>query len=404
MAKKNEEKFNYKAVVRKLKENGPQNLYLLWGPEDYLREYFLSEIKGLCLPDGDDSFSYKRMNGPDLDAVELQQAVDAIPFLSERSLVEVRGVDLNRLKDADAVIKVLADIPDYCTVVFVQGTDFEPDGRLKQIKKLRAIAEEIEFTQQQQNELTKWIAKRFAALGKSIEFDASQRLIFISGDLMNRLIPEIDKIAAYAKGERVTVSDVEAVAHHIPEAVIFTMTDQISQKSLNNALATLSELLSDKNNEPIAMLGMLGLQMRRLYAAKLAQAQNLGAAYVKEVSGCKYDFQVTKLMQAARGYSLPQLKKAVELCAETDYRLKSSGGDDRDIFKELVVRIAAGESDGQNLGSHHCRGEVRQKHPASGGGRRDPGDLRFRDLPRQREAKALSKACRAARPHPSDRL
>ena len=348
MAKKNEEKFNYKAVVRKLKENGPQNLYLLWGPEDYLREYFLSEIKGLCLPDGDDSFSYKRMNGPDLDAVELQQAVDAIPFLSERSLVEVRGVDLNRLKDADAVIKVLADIPDYCTVVFVQGTDFEPDGRLKQIKKLRAIAEEIEFTQQQQNELTKWIAKRFAALGKSIEFDASQRLIFISGDLMNRLIPEIDKIAAYAKGERVTVSDVEAVAHHIPEAVIFTMTDQISQKSLNNALATLSELLSDKNNEPIAMLGMLGLQMRRLYGAKLAQKQNLGAAYVKEVSGCKYDFQVTKLMQAARGYTLPQLKKAVELCAETDYRLKSSGEDDREIFKELVVRIAAGERDGQD--------------------------------------------------------
>lgn len=348
MAKKNEVQFNYKAAVRKLKESGPQNLYLLWGPEDYLREYFLSEIKGLCLPDGDDSFSYKRMNGPDLDAVELQQAVDAIPFLSERSLVELRGVDLNRLKDADAVIKVLTDIPDYCTVVFVQGTDFEPDGRLKQIKKLRAIAEEIEFTQQQQNELTRWIAKRFAALGKSIDFDASQRLIFISGDLMNRLIPEIDKIAAYAKGERVTVSDVEAVAHHIPEAVIFTMTDQISQKSLNNALATLSELLSDKNNEPIAMLGMLGLQMRRLYAAKLAQTQNLGAAYVKEVSGSKYDFQVTKLMQAARGYSLPQLKKAVELCAETDYRLKSSGEDPREVFKELVVRIAAGESDGQD--------------------------------------------------------
>ena len=287
MAKKNEEKFNYKAVVRKLKENGPQNLYLLWGPEDYLREYFLSEIKGLCLPDGDDSFSYKRMNGPDLDAVELQQAVDAFPFLSERSLVEVRGVDLNRLKDADAVIKVLADIPDYCTVVFVQGTDFEPDGRLKQIKKLRSIAEEIEFTQQQQNELTRWIAKRFAALGKSIEFDASQRLIFISGDLMNRLIPEIDKIAAYAKGERVTVSDVEAVAHHIPEAVIFTMTDQISQKSLNNALATLSELLSDKNNEPIAMLGMLGLQMRRLYGAKLAQTQNLGACRPQEAIRCR---------------------------------------------------------------------------------------------------------------------
>ena len=48
-------------------------------------------------------------------------------------------------------------------------------------------------------------------------------------------------------------------------------------------------------------------------------------------------------MQAARGYSLQHLKTAVELCAETDYRMKSSGGDPRELFKELVVRIAAGE-------------------------------------------------------------
>lgn len=346
MAKKNDEKLNYQSVLRRLKERGPQPIYLLWGPEDYLREHFLTQIKSLCLPDGDDSFSYKRLNGPELDAVELQQAVDAIPFLSDRTLVELRGVDLNRLKDTDAILKTLADIPDYCTVVFVQGADFEPDGRLKQIKKLRAIAEEIEFTQQQQNELTKWIAKRFAALGKSIEFDASQRLIFISGDLMNRLIPEIEKVAAYAKGGKVTVADVEAVANHIPEAVIFEMTDCISQKQYNNALAILAELLADKNNEPIPMLAMLGIQMRNLYAAKLALDKNLGMNYLMDSGAVKYDFQARKLLQAARGYSLEQLRRAVELCAETDYRMKSSGADDRELLKELVLRIAAGETDG----------------------------------------------------------
>lgn len=347
MAKKTDEKLNYQSVLRKLKTGGPQRLYFLWGPEDYLREHFLAQLKSMCFPEGEDSFSFKRLNGPELDPIELQEAVDSIPFLSERSFVELRGIDLNHLKNSDDVLKVLADIPDYCTVALVQGTEFEPDGRLKQIKKLRTMSEEIQFTQQQQGELTNWIARRFAALGKSIEMEASQRLIFISGDLMNRLIPEIDKIAAYAKGERVCVADVEAVAHHIPEAVIFTMTDQISQRSLNNALATLSELLSDKNNEPIAMLGMLGLQMRRLYAAKLAQEQGLGMDYIKEVGGCKYDFQATKLMQAARGYTLPQLKHAVELCAETDYRIKSSAADEREIFKELVVRIAAGEGNGK---------------------------------------------------------
>ena len=343
MAKKNEEKLNYNLVLRELQESGPKRLYLLWGPEEYLREHFLGQIKGLCLPEGENSFSYKRLDGPELDVHALQSAVDAIPFLSERSLVELRGVDLNRLADADQVLKVLADIPDYCTVVFVQPADFEPDGRLKQVKKLRGLCREIQFTSQNQSELTKWIGKRFAALGKGVDIDAAQRLIFISGDLMNRLIPEIEKIAAYAKREKVTVSDVEAVAHHIPEAVIFTMTDEIAQKSMNNAMATLSELLSDKNNDPIQMLGMLGLQMRRLYAARLAVDQGLGMSYVMECCGIKNDYAVNRLLRAARGYSLAQLKRAVEICAETDYRLKSSSSDDRELFKEAVIRIASGE-------------------------------------------------------------
>ena len=343
--RKQEEQLNYKAVERELMEQGPGSLYLLWGPEDYLREHYLSQLKSICLSDGEDSFSYKRLNGPELDPGELQRAVDAIPFLSERSFVELRGVDLNHLVDPDKVLQVLEDIPDFCTVAFVQSVDFEPDGRLKQIKKLRGLAREIAFTRQTQDSLTKWIGKRFEALGKGIEFEAAQRLIFISGDLMNRLIPEIEKVAAYAKGDRVTVDDVEAVAHHIPEAVIFQMTDEISRGSLNNALAILSELLSDRNNEPIAMLGMLGLQMRQLYAARLAVEKGLGLSYVMEATGCKYESQGRRLLQAARGYTLPRLIKAVELCAETDYRLKSSSEDDAVLFKELVIRIAAGESD-----------------------------------------------------------
>ena len=345
MAKKNEEKLNYPSVLRELKEKGPLSLYLLWGPEDYLREHFVGQLKQLCLPDGEDSFSYRRIDGPELDVRELQSAVDAVPFLAERSFVELRGVDLNRMADADGVLRVLEDIPDYCTVAFVQSAVFEPDGRLKQIKKLRGLCREIKFTGQTQSELTKWIVKRFAALGKGVDFDAAQRLIFISGDLMNRLIPEIEKVAAYAKGDRVTEADVEAVAHHIPEAVIFKMTDEIAQKNMNNAFATLAELLSDRNNEPIPMLGMLGLQMRRLYAARLAIEQGLGVSYVMDVCGMKSEYPANRLLQSARGYSLAQLKRAVEICAETDYRIKSSGLDDRELFKEAVMRIAAGECD-----------------------------------------------------------
>ena len=348
MAKKKEEAFNYPAELRTLKERGPERLYLLWGPEDYLREQYLFQLKKICLPEGEDDFSYKRIDGPALDANAFQQAVDAMPFMTEHTLIELRDVDINKLADADACLKTISDIPDYCTIVFLQNAEYEPDGRLRFVKALRSEGKELKFTQQSQGVLTDWIVRRFAAAGKRIDLSAAQRLIFISGDLMSRLIPEIEKIAAYASTDKVTQEDVEAVANHIPEAVVFEMTELMAQKKVNSALSVLSELLADKNNEPIMMLAVLGKQMRQLYAARLALEKNLGTKYVMEVCSMKYDYIAAKLLTAAKGVTLAQLRRAVELCAETDYRMKSSGADPKELLKEAVLRIAAGESHAQN--------------------------------------------------------
>ena len=348
MAKKNakdEKKLSYSQELKLLRDEGPQRLYLLYGPEDYLREQFLLALKKLCLPEGEDDFSYKRLDGPELDVNALAGAIDAVPFMTERSLVELRGVDLNKVKDADAAAKILTDIPDYCTVAFVQSAQYEPDGRLKLIKAIRANGHDMKFTQQSQGQLVDWITRRFAAAGKSADTDAVQRLIFISGDLMSRLIPEIEKVAAYAKGERATVDDVEAVANHIPEAVVFSLSDHIAARRYESAAQTLAELLADKNNEPIMLLALLGAQMRKLYAARLAQEGGLGMKYIMDTCNIKYEFLAKNLAASARGFTLPQLRRAVELCAEADYMMKSSSQDDDELLKEVVMRIASGEED-----------------------------------------------------------
>lgn len=345
---RDEEKLNYSAEVKRLKQEGPERVYLLWGAEDYLREQYLGQLKKLCLPEGENSFSFHRIDGPELDIEKLRHAMDAIPFMSEKSFIELRDIDINRLKEGEALAALLEDVPDYCVLAFVLSTGYEPDGRLKTVKALRQAARELRFTNQSQGMLTDWLVRRFAAAGKSIELDAAQRLIFISGDLMSGLIPEIEKVAAYASGDRVTAADVEAVANHIPEAVIFDMTEYIAQKKYNTALSVLAELLADKNNEPIAMLAMLGMQMRKLYAARLAVEQGLGADYVMKACSIKYDYIAKKLMTAARGYSLPQLVRGVELCAQADYKMKSSSLNERELLKETVLRIAAGEVNGKD--------------------------------------------------------
>ena len=341
MARKNDEKLNYGAEIRSLKENGPQRLYLLWGVEDYLREQYLAQLKTACLPEGEDSFSFKRMDGPDIDVNELAQAVDAMPFLSDRSFVEIRGLDLNKLKDADRLVAILSDIPDYCTVALVQSAQFEPDGRLKAVKAIRALARELKFTQQSQGLLIDWIIRRFAAAGKGVELDAVQRLIFVSGDLMNKLIPEIEKIAAYAKGERITVADIDAVAEPVLDARIFDMTNAVTARDYDRAAAILSELLR-MQTEPIVILAALGKELRKLYTARMALDTGKDRFWVKQLWNMGSDYPAKLLMQAAKKVDHDWCADAVKRCQMLDRRMKSERGIDSEAELTLFLMELAG--------------------------------------------------------------
>ena len=95
-----EKKLDINEEVRRLRERGPERLYLLWGKEDYLREYFLQQLKQVCLPEGEDSFSYRRLNGPALDVQTLREAVELVVFqdLPYAEAGEVLGVPLGTVK------------------------------------------------------------------------------------------------------------------------------------------------------------------------------------------------------------------------------------------------------------------------------------------------------------------
>ena len=332
------EVLNYKALVTTLRRDGPQRLYMFWGEEDYLIAAFVEELRRACLPGGGTDFDEKRLNGPALDLRDLRDALDAMPFMSERTFVDLRGVDINKCTD-EKYAALLSDVPEWCTVVITLPAEGKPDGRLSIVKTVKKIGCAVEFTAQPESEIFKWLQKRFAAHGKRIGRTEMERLCFLSGDLMNRLIPEIDKICAYAKGEDITVADIDAVAHHLPEADVFAMVDAIAAGKTDTAAALLSELLAG-DAEPIMITALIGAQFRSLYAARLSQERGLGAEYLKEVTG-KAGFFANKLLQSARGYELSELKKAVRLCSETDYKFKSNSNlSPAENVEELLIRLA----------------------------------------------------------------
>lgn len=341
MAKYNDPpKLDYGALTRELKTNGPGSLYMLWGEEDYLLQDFVRKLREACLEGGAGDFDAKRLDGPVPDVRDVEEALDAMPFFGGRTFLELRGFDVNKCRD-ERMAKILSDIPEWCTVVIVLPTGATPDGRLNLIKQLKKNGKAVEFTSQDSSLLYSWIRRRCEAHGKQIGCDAMDRLMFLSGELMTRLIPEIEKLCAWAKDEYITVEDVETVAHHIPEAVAFDLTDCLAKKDYDGACAILSELLAG-DEEPLKILALIGGQMRSLYAAKLAEVSGRGPAFAKEILGTASDYRVRLTMDTARKFSLDALTNNVRLCAEYCMKTREQGAalTDTDALKELLIRFA----------------------------------------------------------------
>ena len=341
MAKKEKKTFDYAAQLRRLKADGPQRLYLLCGEEVYLRQAFFEELKSACLGDADRAFNDKRLTGGE-DLGELSQAVDAMPFFAGRTFVEVWDFDPSRFRDAswERLKAILSDIPDYCTVALLTPAGASPDGRLASVRALKKLGQYLEFTPQEGPALTGWIGKRFAALGKTISRKDAEYLIFCAGGLMNGLLPEIEKLAAGTEGSEIARRDIDAMVQRLPEAEVFDLTDMLSAGRFDDAAQTLAQLLAMRE-EPIKLLALIGMQMRRVFAVKLAAEERRSREETMELSGVRYDFILQKLRQSAKRYTLPQLADILDMCARYDYKMKSTGLDSGALLREFFAELAA---------------------------------------------------------------
>lgn len=331
-------------LKRALKEGAPKNLYVFHGEEAFLREYYLDWLKRVLLPPGLEEFNLHAAQGKDCSVDWIEQAVDCLPMMSERTLVLVTDFDLSALGDKGKahLLDVLSALPDYCCLVFVYDlVPYKADGRSKLSALLKEKGAVVDFPRQEQGELTGWIARQFRKAGKSIDTRDAEYLIFLCGDLMHDLSSEIAKTAAYAGHPRVTREDMDAVVIPRVDAVVFQMTDAMARKEFDKAACVLADLLHSRE-APVMILSVMGKYFRQLYTARLYLGANKTRSEFMDLWGMKSSYQADKLLDAAKGFSLPWCRYAVRRCAETDVLLKSSYGQENEILTGLLMELASG--------------------------------------------------------------
>ena len=319
--------------------------YIFYGEESYLREYYLGELRKKLVPAGFEEFNYHRLEGKDLTVQALTEMAEAMPMLSERTLIVVTDFDIFKLgeEQREKLIALFEDIPPYCCLVFVYDTvAYKPNKTMKKLcKAIGDHVQAVEFKAQDSNDLIAWISRRFRALDKEIDRQTAEYLIFTCGGLMTGLVPEISKIAAYAKGKTITQKDIDDVADPVLSAEVFKLSDAVLQGNYDLAASILGDLLK-MQTEPIMILAALGSQLRRIYTARLAIDSGKDKYWLMELWDMKSDYPAKLLLNAAKRTTADWCADAVKMCQVLDRRMKSEKGiDAAGELKLLLVRLGA---------------------------------------------------------------
>lgn len=341
MAKKQSEGNALQELKNALKAKSLGRLYFFHGEETFLLNHYLGQIKKQLLDPLTESFNYHRLTNETFDIRDFADAVENLPMMAEATLVQVDDIDLFKLNEADRgkVSEILQDIPEYCTVVFTYLTiPWKPDKRLKKLWEAVDGGSIVEFAKQDQRDLIAWVTRHFAANKKRISSDLCLYLIDITGGTMTALKGEIDKICAYSGADEIRKTDIDAVTEPVLDAVVFQMTDLLSAGRYADALLKLQQLLK-MQQEPLAILGAIGGNFRRISAARILLDKGKSAADLQRLCSIP-DYPARKTMDAARRFSRKFCKTAAQLILETDYQIKTSFDDSERLLELLLLRLA----------------------------------------------------------------
>lgn len=332
----------YQQLKADLKAGEPARLYFFFGEETYLRDTYLEQLKKLILPEGMEDFNLHTLHGSDCTPEALEDIVDQMPMMSERSLALVWDYDVftDTEERQEAFAGILQDLPDYLCLVFLYDSikldQRRFKGNLGKLVKGKPCL--VEFKRQSETDLVPWIERHMKEAGKTIKPAEARYLIEVTGGMMQNMLREIEKVAAYAKGDTITQADIDAVVDPVLDVVAFHMTDAIIRGDYDRAAAILADLFTAKQ-DTLMILGAISKQMRQLYVARLAIEQGKSENWLVDACGMNPK-AMRAIMSNARRFSGQWYRKAIQLTEQTDIRMKRSFNEGEAMLTELLVRFA----------------------------------------------------------------
>ena len=251
-----------------LKSDNVSGAYIFAGEEDYLKRYYLGQLREKAVGDGSfATFNHAVYDGEEIDFSSLRDDVMSPPMFDRYKMIEWRYPNFEKMKESDLVeLEKLLDLvktTDYAVLAFlVSDGDVDlgtPKKESKFVKRFKDRLNILSFAKSTDAQLLSWLKRHFDAEGVTVTADVVNTLIFRVGHSMTVLNNEVTKLCMLAKArglDRITAQDVEAVSSSTPECDTFALSNAILERDKKGAFLALEEMKS-RRLDPIMILGMM---------------------------------------------------------------------------------------------------------------------------------------------------
>lgn len=340
-------------------------IHLCAGADPFRYQLFLRDLKAGLDPAMAD-FNYVELEAPGASLEDVQREIQALPVMADQRIVAAHGiwtafagsVRRSGAKGREALaerwqlgLTALAGMPE-TTVLVLYEPDLKPN--FKAIRELPApgglavptiedLARERKLRREnlaapKRNEMRNWAEFRCSEKELRIEGRAVEELVRRASSDLRNLDQELDKLAAYAKEEPISLEAVQELVPDYSEDFIFALSNAVFQQQRDEAMRVLSHLLS-QGLHPIQILATLGSQARMLAAVRLSRESPDAIAKAMKVK----PYAVQRSMRNAARLSPDQVRAMVDMLLEADLKMKSTPHAEA-VLETLVGHLVSPET------------------------------------------------------------
>jgi DNA polymerase-3 subunit delta len=335
------------AVYRALKRGDVAAVYYLTGEADVLKEELAAAIVHAAVDEAGRDFNVDFRSAGDVDGESLLALVDTLPMLVERRAVVLRGLEQWRANASvwQVLLRYLARPSPSTVLVLIHGAGEKPNTDVVPLTshvEINALTPEL---------LRRWVSSRATKAGISLEPDALEHLVTTAGSDLASLAMEVDKLAAAATSDVVTLKEVSQLAGVRRGETLPDWIEAVLRRDTPAAVGLLDVILPQPGINGVRMVTALGTA---LLGTRLARGLLDGGTQPREASNQIWQYlkqnrpqglglwsdEVKRWLGAASRWTGEELESALSAVYEADRSLKTSTlSDERGVLATLLLTL-----------------------------------------------------------------